>query len=496
MTYLIGLDIGTSAVKALLCDSAGKIVATATRQCELLHPRPGWAELDIDGLWDAVVGSVRQVVAQAEPNRQVAAISFSVASGTTVLLDADGEPLGPAISWMDTRTEAEIGGLLPGVDVNEVYRIAGWPFTGMFPLGHLAWLRRHEPERLDAARHVCLPNDFIQYRLTGSYLMDPSNAVTSILYDQAGARWHSPYLKATGISEASLSPLAASGEVVGRLTPEAASMLGLHTDTLIVNGAHDQYCAALGAGVLYPGEMVLSCGTAWVLFLPLVDRNVALDLDLLVGPHLVPGVWGAMVDLYAFGLTPDWFLGELAGEPSTEAGEGGDRYRRFNEGAASAPPGANGVLFIPLGSGQTPYGAMMRLLPQHTLGDLSRALMEGLAFEVRHQFERLAGNGLSVSDIKAVGGAMESPVWPQIIADVLDLPLTLLGGKATAALGAAILAGTGAGLFADLAEGVAAMRVRGRVVGPDPERARQYDDVFVDYQRAVAALLSLDSRGI
>ena len=491
MTYLIGLDIGTSAVKALLCDAAGQVVATATRQCELVHPRPGWAESDMDGLWEAVVGSIRQVVTQGPADAAVAAISFSVASGTTVLVGGDGAPLGRAISWMDTRAEAEIGELLPGIDLGEVYRVAGWPFTGMYPLGHLAWLRRHEPERLNAARHICLPNDFIQHRLAGRYLMDPSNAVTSILYDQAGARWHEPYLDAVGVDEGLLSPLAASGEVVGPLTPDAAAALGLTTETLVVNGAHDQYCAALGTGVLFPGEMVLSCGTAWVLFVPLEDREVALELDLLVGPHLAPGVWGAMVDLYAFGLTPDWYLGELAANATGDVGATGDRYQRFNKGASAAPPGANGVLFVPLGSGQTPYGAMMRLLPHHTHGDISRALMEGLAFEVRHQFERLASSGIQVSDIKAVGGAMESPVWPQIIADVLQQPLTLLSGQATAALGAAILAGAGAGIFNNLADGIAAMGVRGRVVAPDQELGSSYDQVYAEYQRAVAALLSL-----
>jgi xylulokinase len=314
--------------------------------------------------------------------------------------------------------------------------------------------------------------------------------VTSILYDQGGARWHSPYLKAAGISEALLSPLAPSAEVVGRLTRQAASALGLSTDTLVVNGAHDQYCAALGTGVLQPGQMVLSCGTAWVLFVPLAAREAALELGLLVGPHLEPGVWGAMVDLYAFGLTPEWFVAELSGGLATDA-QAGDRYNQFNSGAATSPPGANGVLFIPLGSGQTPFGAMLRLAPHHTHGDVSRALMEGLAFEVRYQCQRLAASGIEVSDIKAVGGAMESPVWPQVIADVLQTPLALMDGQAAAALGAAILAGAGAGLFSSLSEGVSVMCSNTRGVPPDPKVRARYDQAYAEYQQGVAALLSM-----
>ena len=491
MTLLVGLDLGTTTVKALLCDTTGQVIATAVRPYELVRPRPGWVEQDLDEVWQAIVETVRQVVAHKAPGQQVAAISFSVASGTTVLVGADGRPLGRALSWMDTRAEPEIHDLLPGLDLAEVYRIAGWPFTGMFTLGHLAWLHRYDRERLDAARRICLPNDFILHRLSGRYLMDPSNAVTTALYDQLNERWHKPYLAAVGVTEDLFSPLGPSGEVLGPLTPEAAHILGLSTDTLVVNGAHDQYCAALGAGVLYPGDAVLSCGTAWVLFFPLADRNMALDLNMLVGPHLVPGIWGAMVDLYSFGLTPEWYLSQLLAGIGGKALPAKTLYQVFNEGAAAASPGANGVIFIPLGSGQTPYGAMVRLLPHHTHGDISRALMEGLAFEVRYQFERLRRSGLSMSALKAVGGAMESPIWPQIVADVVGLPITLLSGQSTAAYGAAILAGVGAGLFADLASGAAAMGVRGRTLEPDESHARRYNDLYGEYQRAVQAMMSL-----
>jgi ABC-type Fe3+ transport system permease subunit len=151
MTLLVGLDLGTTAVKALLCDTTGQVVATAVRPYELVRPQPGWVEQDLDEVWQAIVETVRQVVAHTAPGQRVAAISLSVASGTTVLVGDDGQPLGRALSWMDTRAEPEIHDLLPAIDLAEVHRVAGWPFTGMFTLGHLAWLRRYDPERLDAA---------------------------------------------------------------------------------------------------------------------------------------------------------------------------------------------------------------------------------------------------------------------------------------------------------------------------------------------------------
>ena len=491
MALLLGLDLGTSAVKGLLCDETGWVVASADHPITLLRPQPGWVVQDVQQLWQTIVAVVRRIAAQVPQVQEVVALSLSVASGNTLLLDADGQPLGPAVHWMDCRAEPQIRQLLPHIDPEEDYRITGWALSGMSPLGHLAWLRRYDPERIAAACRFCMTNDWILHRLCGRYAMDPSNASTSGLYDQIAEHWHSPYLETLTMAEGMFSPLVPSGQALGTLTPLAAGELRLSTDTLVVNGAHDQVCAALGAGVLRPGEVLLSCGTAWVILFPAVDRTAAMAVAELVDPHVLPGLWAAMTSLYGLGLAPTWYLDLLragAGTPDTPIDT---LYRVLNEGAASAPPGANGIVFSPLEGGRAPFGALLYLGPRHTHGDVSRALMEGAAYETRIQLERIRDSGLPLDSIKAVGGAMESPVWPHVAADVCGRCITLVGGQSTAARGAAILAGLGAGLFADPMSGAAAMAGEQRLVEPQPDHVRTYDELFGKYVRTVGLLDSL-----
>jgi xylulokinase len=491
MAIFLGLDLGTTAVKGLLCSETGQVLSTTDLPIKLLRPRPGWVEQDMEALWEAVVEVVRRLTVQLKAAGMVQALSLSVASGNTLLIGEDGQPIGPAIHWMDSRAEPEMGQLLSSLDPDTHYCVTGWRLSGMSPLGHLAWLRQHAPERLAAAQRFCMTNDFVLERLCGRSVMDPSDASTSGLYDQAGERWHQPYLDLLDMPERAFSPLLSSGKVVGTLTAQAARLLGLSSSTLVVNGAHDQICAAIGAGVVRPGQVLLSCGTAWVILFPAVDRHSVLPLAEGIEPHLVPGLWAAMISLYGLGLTPTWYLKLVrtaAGAPTKSM----DRlYHLFNDSAAGSPPGANGVLFSPLASGQAPFGALLRLGPSHTHGDVSRALMEGSVYETRIQLDGIREGGLPVASVRAAGGAMQSPTWAQIVADVLDLPVELVGGQSTAAKGAAILAGVGAGLFPDPASAASAMTGAERRIEPEAGRARRYQELYALYLDAVDMLGTL-----
>ncbi len=306
--------------------------------------------------------------------------------------------------------------------------------------------------------------------------MDPSTASTFYLYDQVNRCWHKPYLDLLGIGEQMLSKLLDSGKVLDSLTADASKETGLPETTVAVLGAFDHPSAARGTGVLSVGKMLLSCGTSWVGFYPIEDRALGIGQKMLVDPFLTPsGPWGAMSSLTAIGITIDKHIEKyvLAGENSPE-----QKYEIFNKAAQRAPLGSGG-LFLDLYRGRTAFlDNVENLLASHSLEEVSRALMEGAAFEVRRLMERLDKAGITAEEATMVGGPTESPIWPQIVADVTDFHFKLINGQTAGAVGAAIFAAIGYGLFNSEQEAFQAMGGSGRTVRPDSRRVRQYNFLY------------------
>ena len=481
MRLLIGLDVGTSAVKGVLLGEDGRLLAGASRPTALRHPAPGRDELDPQEHYDGVCALLRELAAAAPPGERVAALAMAAASGNTLLTDGEGSPLGPVISWLDRRAAGRGAELLPGIDPAAIPGVTGWPWVEMFPLAHLAWLRREEPGLFErAARgggHVGMDTDWLLFRLTGRWGMDPSTATTFYLQDQVGRRWHRPWLEALGIDESALSPLSPSGAALGALTPRAAADTGLPPETLVVLGAFDHPCAARATGTLRPGDLLVSCGTSWVGFYPLRDRALALSRRMLVDPFQQPaGPWGTMFALTASGAAVEECLDRLVLAPGEPAAR---RIEIFNRAAAAAPPGAGGLFLNPCRPvpPEAAAGAGRR--------EVARALMEGTAFEMRRRIDELAAAGIGASRLAMVGGPSESPVWPAILAEVLGLELRLGGGRSAGAVGAAMLAAVGAGLFRGEAEAWEAMGAgagEGRMVRPTEAGARLYRRLYEDYR--------------
>ena len=460
---LIGLDVGTTATKALLFDLGGNVMAAASRGYDLLTPRPGWVEQDAEQMWQAVVGTLRSLSQTVSPHDRIVALCQSSQAGTTIPVDHTCKPLHPAFSWMDQRAQDEAAAVESRWGAEFIRTTTGWALFGGLPLEHIAWFRRNRPAEFDVTEHFLFVNDFMGYRLAGRFCMNPSDASITQLMNLATGDWDERLLETAGAQREQLSPIRPSGTSVGTLTTQAAEATGLPCDVLVVNGAHDQYCAAVGTGVTRPGQMLLSCGTAWVLLAVPQSLEQGLESGMSISRHAVEGQWGAVRSLGAVGSSLEWLADNVWQAPeATETGVKRDpAYTQLNEAAARIAPGADSLLFLPIAGGHgavygTARGGFIDLSLGHTRRHMVRAVMEGTAFELRWALEELAEAGVGVTELTMVGGAAKSPVWPQIVADVVNLPVTVPVLRDAAARGAAILAGVGAGLLPDVESGFAA----------------------------------------
>jgi sugar (pentulose or hexulose) kinase len=468
---LIGLDVGTSALKGVLLSISGRVVAQVISSFEYNRNPNGIVEFDADLQYMQVACALRRLFASLPTGSLLAGISMSFASGNTLLVDSASNPIMPAISWMDTRATDEITGVFGAQDAFEVHNRVGWPLTGQFPLAHLAWLRRHRPDLLERANKVCMTSDYILHRLTDRWGIDPSTATTSYLQNQHLSRWHLPYLSDLGISEDKLPPILPSTSRLGGINVKASIETGLPFGTPIVLGAFDHPSAARGAGVLESGRMLLSCGTSWVGFYPTEDRQTAIQQSMLIDPFLRPrGPWGAMFSVSSVGVAVDRIIQRYI---STSP----DRYPTFDRLAESAPPGAGGLII-------DPFAEMSLIdLSMHSQEEIARAIMEGTCYLIKSKMEALREAGITATSINMAGGPSDTHPWPQILCDVLGMELTIINGSCAGAVGAAVLAGIGVELFNDEKDAFQKMMFEKSVLSPDMETSYFYQKRFEHLKR-------------
>ena len=443
-TCLIGLDLGTSAIKGVLTDDRGAVLAEAGADNRFLHPQDGWVEVEPQPHYQNLCRVIRELVAAAPG--EVVALAMAAASGNTLLTDAAGTPLTNIINWMDQRAEQEPPAAIAGLTPAEVRQITGWPCVSSFPLAHLAWLREHRPELYGTAGHHGMDTDWLLYRLTGRWVMDHSTATTFHIQEQTSGDYYEPFLQRLGLAREKLSMLADSGVVVGPLTAQALRDTGLSAHTRVVTGCFDHPAAARAVGVLAPGQLLLSCGTSWVGFTPFLDRQGILDAQMLCDPFLSAsgGPWGGLFSVPYIGRTIDWYVDNVIAPGAS------DRMRIFDEAAAEAAPGAGGLEID------------LRLPPRAVKADrrnASRAVMEGAARLLNEKIVALKEHGFRYDRAVLVGGPARSPVWPGIVADITGLEVAI-GGRSAGAQGAAILAGLGAGLYRNEKDALAMRSIR------------------------------------
>ena len=496
---LLGLDIGTTGCKAMVFAADGRVLGEARREYAIQTPHPNWAEQDAELVWALAWQCLREAIAAAPADPPVA-LALSCQGEAVIPVDAAGQALRPAILGMDTRTTAENAWLIETFGADELFHRTGMPVHTINTLPKLLWLQRHEPTIWRAAEQFLLYEDFFLRRLGGEAVSSVCLASRTQMMNLASADWDDEILDRCAIERARLArPAPATGGVVGKLRPALAAELGLAGDLLLVSGGHDQACAALGSGVIAPGLAMVSTGTAEVVEVAMDSPALAPSLrdgGISVYRHVVPGLYVAMTLNHSGGLLLRWFRDTLGRwELEQAAVAGADAYDLL---LRDAPSGPTGLLILPhfAGSG-TPTldvhskGAILGLTFATTKAELAKAALEGLTFELRTNLDLLRAAGVLIAELHAVGGGARSAMWLQLKADICGLPLRVPQVTDAACLGAALLAGVGAGVYPDLAGGVAcAVQWRQRVE-PDAVAARAYAARYKRYRLVYPLLAGL-----
>jgi xylulokinase len=491
MGLLIGLDAGTTSLKAGLFGEDGRLLARATQEYPVRTPDPTRVELDAETYWAAALAAVRRLLDDAQiGGGDVATIAVSSQGETMVAVDAGGRPLGPAIVWLDNRAAAEARELADQFDPATVYAATGIPaIVPTWPACKLLWLRRHEPGVFGAAARFLLVEDFLLHRLTGRFVSEGGVQSTSLVYDIGRHTWWGPMLEAVGVEPGRLPEVVAPGSVVGRLTPSAAESLGLSTSVQVVAAGMDQGVGAVGVGNFGPGVVSESTGGALTLQASIDRPGGDPTGQTPVYEHSAPGRYLYCPVCPTGGMALTWFRDRFGGpEVARAASEGRDAYDLLTELAANAPPGSDGLIMLPHLSGAfspeyepRARGVFYGFTLGHERAHFVRAVLESVAFMIRRNLELLSAAGASATEIRSHGGGARSPLWNQIKADVCGLPVVTLAGSDAAIVGDGMLAGVAAGLFADLDEAARAMVKPGRRFEPDEANRSIYDEVYRQY---------------
>jgi xylulokinase len=472
MSYLLGIDIGTSSVKTAVLDAeSAAILHSVTEEYPVLQPQPGYAEQNPDDWWNAFIKTVRGATESLD-KRAIVGIGLSGQMHGTVCLDLSGEPLRPAIIWADTRSKPQCDALMDNIDEMAAHA-PGRPAAG-FMGPTLMWLAQHEPETLAHVGTVILPKDEVRRRLTGEIATEVSDAAASWLLDVKNGQWSDWLLRACGLERRYMPTVLQSTDVAGKLAPDAAALLGLPAGIPVIAGCADQPAQALAYGLSEPGTALVTIGTGGQVFLPLMQPEMDPHMRFYVFNHALPERWYAAAAILSAGLSLRW-LRDLLGLK-----ERADAYQHLSKLASETSPGAEGLIFLPYLAGErTPHfdpqasGVFLGLRLHHHAGHMARAVMEGVTFALSECLSLVADENEQLQVIIS-GGAAASPIWRKIQTDIFNRPLTFSAGANHACLGAALLAGVGGGVYSSIDDACSRLPQAVEQVLPDPENAAIY----------------------
>ncbi len=488
MQYFIGIDSSTTATKALLIDEQGDVVAVAATEYGYETPRPLWSEQDPDLWWEGAANSIRQVLAASGVKADdVHGIGLTGQMHGLVLLDEDGKVLRPAILWNDQRTGPQCDEIRRRLGKPRLIQITGNDALTGFTAPKILWVQQNEPEVWARARHILLPKDYVRYKLTGDYAIDKADGAGMLLFDLKQRDWSPEVLAALEIPPAYLPPTHEGPAITGYVSHAAAAATGLRVGIPVMAGGGDQAAGAVGVGAVQPGVVSLALGTSGVVFATTGGPFVEPEGRLHAFCHAVPGRWHFMGVMLSAAGSLRWHRDTFAP---------GVSFDDLLAPAAAVPIGCEGLLFLPYLTGErTPHpdplarGAFVGLTVRHSLPHLSRAVIEGVSFGLRDSFELIkSGGGAAITQVRVSGGGAKSPLWRQILADIMDAELVTVNTTEGAAYGAALLAGVGAGVWHDVDT---ACRRTIHVTGstqPNPAAVTEYERWYQVYRNLYPAL--------
>ncbi|MDR1530776.1 MAG: xylulokinase [Clostridiales bacterium] len=473
MNYVIGLDIGTSGIKALLLSDEGKVVGGVTTEHSPVFSGNGYVEQDPAVWWDGTVAAINLLLKEHEHVRpDVAAICCSGQMHSSVFLDKNLNVIRPAILWNDVRTSAQVSAINEGCGgranaVKYVYN----PVLEGFTLPKIIWLRDNEPENFRRVSKVIMPKDYINFLLTGNVFTDYSDAAGTAALDVRNRRWSADMARAAGLSEDIWPEAVESAQIVGRLKKEAAALLGLPESVVVAAGGADNSCGGIGNGMIAPGQAVVSVGTSGtvIAFLDGIGGEVTGDIHLF--NYSYPKSYYAMGCMLSAGQCVNWLKNNIIKDIS---------FADINKLAAESGPGAGGVVFLPYLFGERcPYpdanarGVFFGLSGSTTDGDLARAVMEGVAFGLADMY-KLVERQVKITQLRVTGGGAKSAVWGQIIADILGREMNILSIEEGAAFGSALIGAVSGGLFPSFEAACAKCVEISKTITPNPATAETY----------------------
>ncbi|MGI6294639.1 MAG: xylulokinase [Armatimonadota bacterium] len=492
MNYLLGIDIGTSGTKTLLINAdTGDVVASAIKTYDLSTPKPLWAEQNPQDWWQGTIDSVREVLAESKIDAtNIKGIGLSGQMHGSVFLDEQNQVLRPAIIWCDQRTQAECDWIMDTVGREKTVELISNPVLTGFTAGKIIWLRNHEPQIYDRVKKVLLPKDYIRFCLTGEYATEVSDASGTALFNVTKREWAYEMLDAIDIPAQWMPKSYESVEISGKITAEAAKLTGLAEGTPVVGGGGDQAAGAVGNGVVEEGIISSTVGTSGVVFAfadkPAVDPKLRLHTFC----HAVPGKWHVMGVMLSAGGSLRWFRDTFADtETAIAKALGNDPYDLICREAAGVSAGSEGLIFLPYLTGErAPYpdpharGVFFGITLRSSRSHFMRAVLEGVAYGLRDSFGILDEMGVPITQVRASGGGARSQVWRQIQADITGKDHVTINIDEGPALGAALLAGVGTGLFPTVAEACrSVIKISGETKA-DLSAKKTYDGFYSVYQ--------------
>ncbi len=497
MEYLIGVDLGTSGTKTVLFDTTGNVVASKTIEYPLYQPQNGWAEQDPADWAHAALDSMAYVVKTSGIKAaDIKGIGISGQMHGLVMLDKAGNILRKSIIWCDQRTAKECDEITAKVGKERLIEITANPALTGFTASKILWVRNNEPETYEKCAHILLPKDYVRYVLTGEFATEVSDASGMQLLDVPNRCWSDEVLSKLGIDKSLLAKVYESPEITGTLTAKAAELTGIPEGTPVVGGAGDNAAAAVGTGTVVDGTAFTTLGTSGVVFAH--TSKVSIDPKGRVHTFCcaVPGEWHVMGVTQAAGLSLKWFRDNFCSpEMVTAAGMGKDPYYLMDKQAEAIPIGADRLIYMPYLMGErTPHldpncrGAFFGLSAMHTRQHLLRAVMEGVVYSQRDSVEVLRSMGVDIKTMLACGGGGSSPLWRQMLSDTFNCPVATAASKEGPALGVAILAGAGTGIYSSVQEGCKAVIKYNPAQNPVAENAAKYQKVYELYTKLYPAL--------
>ena len=496
MNYLIGIDIGTSGTKTVLFDEMGTVICDALIEYPMYQPHNGWAEQLPSDWWQAVADTLKQVTSKSgiDP-AQIRGIGLSGQMHGLVMLDEKDQVIRPAIIWCDQRTAKECVEITEKVGAARLIEITANPALTGFTASKILWVRNNEPQNYARCRKILLPKDYIRLMLTGEYATEVSDASGMQLLDIGGRCWSDEVLTKLSIDKALLAPVYESTEVSGQICASAADLTGLKAGTPVVGGAGDNAAAAVGTGVVSDGQAFTTIGSSGVVY----AHTSKMHIDPAGRVHTfccaVPGCWHVMGVTQGAGLSLKWFRDTLCqSEIETAAQMGVSPYYLMDKEAEKVPIGANRLLFLPYLMGErTPHldpdcrGVFFGLSAMHQKRDMIRAVLEGVSYSLRDCLEVISSMDTPIDVMRACGGG-SGPLWRQMLADVYNCDVSTIKSKEGPALGVALLAGAGTGVYKSVEEACSIAVLTKDSATPDIQRHQDYESYYQLYRSIYPSL--------